>query len=219
MSPSHSEALRAALLVYWNDLWAAQGRPVPVRLGEDLLASWSSPGRHYHTHQHLLETLVLLGRFRALAPNPTEVALALWFHDAIYDAHAVDNESRSARWAQEALDALGLPFEVVDRVVGMVEATDGHRPALSADEALLLDLDLSILGATADRFEEYTRQIQAEYAWEPAPVFAARRKEVLEAFAQRRPLYQTPVLQEAWGALAQQNISKAIARLSQESVG
>jgi predicted metal-dependent HD superfamily phosphohydrolase len=93
----------------WNQWWAAAG----ARGDRDgtcagLLAAWGEPHRHYHTADHLAACLIDLDRWRSLARDPLVVELALWFHDAVYDPKAHDNEERSATWAQRVCAGAGL---------------------------------------------------------------------------------------------------------------
>ena len=61
------------------------------------------------------------------------------------------------------------------------EICHAARPA-TADEALLVDIDLAILGAAEERFAQYEAQIRAEYAWVDDALFRSRRREVLTGF-------------------------------------
>ena len=91
-----------------------------------LLASHAGPGRHYHTLQHLSECLTLFAEVAPLAHHPGEVAIALWFHDAIYVPRAPDNEARSAAWAAQALRDAGAAEAAIARIEALIMATAGH---------------------------------------------------------------------------------------------
>jgi predicted metal-dependent HD superfamily phosphohydrolase len=74
------------------------------------------------------------------------VELAIWFHDAIYDTHSQENEERSAELASRRILEAGGGADLVKSVVGLILATKAHDAALIQDAALLIDVDLSILG-------------------------------------------------------------------------
>ena len=195
----------------WMDAWAAVGLAQPSNeLRDALLARYGEPQRHYHTLQHLGECLEAFKRARSAAVHPGEVALALWFHDAIYDPQAHDNEARSADWAREALSEAGASAEVARRVHALVMATCHDAVPADADARLLVDIDLSILGAPPARFAEYERQIRLEYAHVPPEVFEPRRRALLAAFLQRDPLYLTAGIRSRREADARRNLQQAI---------
>src|SRR5690348_4662021 len=87
----------------WQRPWRELGLPCDAALRTRLVHAWSEPQRHYHTLQHLDECLALFDETRDAAPHPAEVALALWFHDAVYEPRRHDNEQRSADWARASL--------------------------------------------------------------------------------------------------------------------
>ena len=149
-----------------------------------------------------------------LARRPAEVELALWFHDAVYDPQRKDNEERSADWARASVLAAGCSAEIAGRVAALVLATKSHAaPAGDADAALLLDVDLAILGAAPGRFDEYERQIRAEYAHVPEAEFRARRKQVLQGFVERQRIYATDAFHDALEARARTNLATSLADL------
>ena len=197
----------------WIEAWRALGVAAPGGLHERLLAAWSEPQRHYHTLQHLAECLDLAEELRQEMAHPAEVVLALWFHDAVYDVRAHDNEARSAQWAAQALRDTGVSAEARERVDGLIMATchgAADAPPASPDSAVLLDIDLAILGAPEPRFAEYEAQIRAEYAWVPPDVFTVKRREVLRSFLERERIYATDTMHLRFEAQARRNLARAV---------
>lgn len=193
----------------WSRVWDALGAPAPAGLMEQVLARYAEPHRRYHSQQHLHECLAHLGPALHLAEHPGEVEIALWFHDAIYELKAQDNEAQSAQWAALELAAAGLSPEVCERVVALVMATRHAALPPSGDAQLLMDVDLAILGATPQRFAEYEQQIREEYAWVPGWIFRRKRRAVLKQFLEREPLYATAHFRERLEAAARRNLAQA----------
>lgn len=198
----------------WAAAWAGLSpeRPHP-ELGHHLLACWAEPHRHYHSLQHLEECLALFSAVSAQAQRPSEVALALWFHDAIYDLHAKDNEARSAEWAQSALLEAGVPRKSAQRVRDLVMATCHDAVPTDHDQQLLVDIDLSILGAPAARYAEYESQVRAEYSFVPEPAFRQGRKAILQKFLERPQLFNTASFLASHEQSARLNLKNSMARL------
>lgn len=174
---------------------------------------WQETHRAYHTLQHLGECLDGLERARDAAERPEEIELALWFHDAIYDPRAPDNERRSAELATAMLTDAGLEPDTIDRVTAMILATTHARIADDPDTRLCCDIDLAILGASPARFEEYERQVRQEYDWVPAVLYRQRRSAILAALLARPHLYATTVLRERLEETARTNLARSLAQL------
>ncbi len=201
------EALRANWIAAWHALDVASP---DIALCDELQRRYAQPQRHYHTMQHLGECLAWFEREKALAERPGEVALALWFHDAIYDVHAHDNEARSADWAREALLEAGADVAAADRVHALVMATRHDAVPEGRDAELLIDIDLSILGAERERFDEYERQVHAEYAFVPDEVRLPRRRAILQRFLDREAIYATPRMHALLEARARANLQRSV---------
>jgi predicted metal-dependent HD superfamily phosphohydrolase len=208
MSVAHDSVL---LNESWQRAWiAAGGHSDGGTLAGELVARYSEPQRKYHTLQHLSECLSAFAPVRGLAVRPGEVELGIWFHDAIYDVHRHDNEQRSAEWARTALLEAGVAGEVALRVEALVLATRHSLPAGSPDEQLLVDIDLSILGAPADRYAEYERQVRAEYAFVPAWLFTRKRRAILRSFLDRPRIYGTDHIRASLEERARANLRSSL---------
>lgn len=196
----------------WDRCWASIGAAGDGRAAmARVLASWNQAHRRYHTVQHLIECLALLERYRGTADEPAEVELALWFHDAVHDLRASDNEARSADWAARELRQARVAEPRIARVRDHILATRHAASPTPGDQALLVDIDLAILGAERPRFDEYERQVRDEYAWVPAPVYRRKRREVFSGFMERSPLYRTAGLHAAREARAKANLARSLA--------
>ncbi|MCK6445437.1 MAG: N-methyl-D-aspartate receptor NMDAR2C subunit [Planctomycetes bacterium] len=197
----------------WESTWHALGVRPPAGLHAELVEAWREKTRHYHTLQHLEECLASFERVRALAKRPAEVELALWFHDALYDVRRHDNEERSAEWAHAALRAAGAEIAAAARVRELVLATRHgvESAALTPDARLVIDVDLAILGAPRERFDEYEAQIRAEYAWVPEFLFRTKRREILAGFLARPRIFTTDAFHAEREARARENLARALA--------
>ncbi len=199
----------------WARCWramAAEGDG--AELMQQLLAAYREPQRRYHSLQHLTECLALLREHLDLAKQPGEVEIALWFHDAVYDVKASDNEQKSADWAARSLTEAGVSQEVIDRVVQLIMATRHAVLPQGRDQQLLVDIDLAILGSSRERFLEYEQQISEEYSWVPEVLFRHKRRAVLEEFMARSPIYNTAALRQQFERQAHDNLAFSLERLA-----
>ena len=195
----------------WHDLRLPALAPDVLA---SLLARWSEPHRKYHTLQHLRECLDVFGRHRALAEHPGEVAIALWFHDAVHDPSRHDNEAASAAWARRVLMDAGADAAAADRVHALIMATCHSEVPRTPDARLLVDIDLAILGADPARFAEYERQIRDEYGFVPEAVFRDKRAAILRGFLERPALFATAHYVDRFDQPARANLVHAIAGLA-----
>lgn len=177
-----------------------------------LQAAHAEPQRHYHDASHIDACLRAFEPVRHLAELPAEVESALFFHDAVYDPRSSGNEARSARWAVRALGEAGVASSVCGRVEAMIMATRHHEPA-TGDEALLVDVDLGILGMPEPVFERYDQGIRREYAHVPEADYRAARAEVLAGFLRRRRIFHTDHFHALLDAPARANLERKIAEL------
>ena len=153
----------------------------------------------------------ICGDVRSRATQPGAVEIALWFHDSIYDLRGKDNEQRSAEWAERAIGHAGADDALRQRVRELIMATRHEVVPCEKDEQLLVDVDLAILGAAPERFEEYGRQVRAEYSWVPGFIYRSKRKEILKSFLARESIYGTDQFKARYEAQARANLARATA--------
>lgn len=184
-------------------------------LFDHLAAAYGGPERHYHNRAHIEACLTLLAQHKRYAQRTAEMAVALWFHDFVYDSRRQDNEEQSAVSAETFLTQHNVNRNTVQRIGRMIRATQHHRSD-DPDTALLLDIDLAILGAPPTQFDAYDDAIRREYAWVSHANYVAGRLRVLETFAARDPLYHTEPFQRQYAAQARANFGRKISDLREQ---
>lgn len=170
--------------------------------------------RAYHDAEHIAECLAWFDRVRDLAERPAELEVALFFHDAIYEPLASDNEARSAEELRSLASAVGTPTEAVERIAGLIESTATHG-AGSGDTALLSDIDLAILGSSPARYARYERDVRREYAAVDEASYEKGRAQVLRGFLERVEIYRTRRLATRLEAQARDNLGSVLSALEQ----
>jgi predicted metal-dependent HD superfamily phosphohydrolase len=101
-----------------------------------------------------------------------------------------------------------------ETVQALILATRDHEASDEQDFHILLDVDLSILGADSRRFDEYEKQIRTEYQHVPAAIFSNARKEILEKFLRRPKIFKTRTFFDRYEQRARKNLNDALANLS-----
>ena len=193
----------------WFRAWQNLKLQPPFGLYSQLLSAYSEPQRHYHTQQHLCECFSHFSESIGEAIYPGEVEIALWFHDAIYDVKGKLNEQQSAEWAVSTLRSVGSSLETRERIAQLILATKHDAIATEPDEQLLVDIDLTILGSSPERFAEYELQVRAEYLWVPSDEYNMKRKAVLKQFLVRTSIYSTNYFRQLYEAQARSNLAVA----------
>lgn len=180
-------------------------------------AAYQSPGRFYHTWEHVVACAQALRDFPCHCCR--EAFLALVFHDAIYVPGRPDNEACSAELASELL----LRHSTLDDagildVRAMILATRDRRlPPRShpGDAGTVIDIDLSILAAPWDRYAAYAEAVRREFC--PAVIreeqFARGRIAFLGRLLAAPAIFQTAEGGQRWEAAARANIGRELAAL------
>ena len=213
MASSHAQFPDLASLNRWRAVCNGCGFEGTSRDYGRVIRGWSSWGRHYHTLGHLEACLKKFDQVRDLAVNASEVELALWFHDVVYRTWASDNEARSAVLAAETMGRDGAESGAIERVQAAIMATRHQGREPNGDAALVVDIDLSILGEPEETYQEFERQVRREYWWVPRRRYVAGRCAILESFLRRTSIYRYPEFQRRYEAAARLNLTSAITRL------
>ncbi len=169
--------------------------------------------RHYHNKSHIKATLGHLDEVKAMADYPLEIELALWFHDAIYRPFSSTNERDSANWACIFMTQNQASDDMISRVKELIMATCHNAPTSTIDQSLMVDVDLSILGASSDLYASYERWIRLEYRWVPGFIYRRKRKALLGYFLAQKPIFKTTHFQQKFEAQAIKNLTWALQQI------
>ncbi|WNI16011.1 HD domain-containing protein [Actinacidiphila sp. ITFR-21] len=209
-----------ALLAEWCELVRRcqtdpQSAPDPVPYGVDLLERWAEPQRRYHTLDHLVAVLARTTELTAHAADPDAVALAAWFHDAVYRPDRSENEERSAGLAERALPEAGLSPDRTAEVARLVRLTVTHDPAPGdRNGEVLCDADLAVLAGDPADYAAYAAAVRAEYAFVPDEDFRTGRAAVLGQLLALPHLFRTDYGRTYWESVARRNLGTELELLS-----
>lgn len=181
---------------------------------------YAEPHRAYHGQTHVDALLAGLADEGRQVTTMAAVELAIWYHDAIYDPSAADNEARSADLLVAEMSHLACPT-VVRAAECMVRATAGHAlppelpDAWRDDTATFLDLDMAVLGAEPADYDAYEAGIAAEYI----PVhglntFRLGRAAFLRGMLSRERLFHTERFHHRLDAAARANLRRGLRDLA-----
>ena len=177
---------------------------------DELVAAYTAPGRHYHNLAHIEDCLGALARVDNLSALEREIlSEAIWWHDVVYDATRSDNEELSARLAEQHVR------ENLRQEVGrLIRLTKTHD--VQPDDrlgAILISIDLSILGAEPARYDAYAAAIRQEFIHVPDGDYRAGRAKVLSQFAARPVIFPDAAFAARYDRQARENLARELASL------
>jgi len=197
----------------WKCLMLKFGISTNESVYQELVCCYGENHRYYHDENHIKAVLKHLDVVSDLAKNPHEIEIALWFHDAIYKPFSSTNELDSADWASQFLVNNNIKQGIADRVHKLIMATIHTAKLESADERLIVDIDLSILGSCSDIYDQFEKNVRKEYRLVPFFLYKKKRKEILKSFLDRDRIYQTDYFKERYEQHARLNLDRAVNNL------
>ena len=183
---------------------------------EDIVAQYdklveSYYSRGYHNFSHLAYMFNMLNIFIKLSGiwvNAGVYCLAIFAHDYIHKGK-IDDEEKSAEAAKE-----WCPVPYWKKVKKLVLATKHDQDELDGDEALMADLDLSILGTSSQNvWDWYCAGIRTEYLEIDDANYKARRRQFLLEMLAKKRIFHTDFFHNMLEVQARKNIEGELQKL------
>lgn len=218
---------RALWSRFWRDWQSRRAlRPTgPLLEGEVwglLIEHYMSPGRAYHTLDHVVGMVRQVRELRGSVQLGTlpeadlrgvdfdVLELAVWFHDAVYEVGADDNELRSADLAAGAARAMGFAEGQIEQLKELVTQSAHRLPATTFAARLLCDIDLVLLGLPWEQFVAGMELIRRECAPMPKAADQFERAVMLRSFLARPAIFQTALYRDRFEVAARENLARFI---------
>lgn len=177
-----------------------------------LIELYGEPHRHYHTLDHIRHCLGEFDQAATEMEDSDAVELALWFHDAIYQPGAKDNERRSAelfeRWSQGRAESVFRR-----RVWDLILITTHRELPRQPDERFIVDIDLSGFGLSWDECERDGRRIRAECANLADEDYYPGHLRFLRSLRDRPTFFFTEFFRQRYERIACENVRRIITEL------
>ncbi len=196
---------------HWATLMSGFGIPKGSEMIlKELLSRYSEPARAYHNLEHIV---AMLDELEPMNEADPAIAMAIWFHDAVYDPKAKDNEGQSAELAKKMIEDIGLPTMFGKYVGSLIMATKHTLVPIGRAAQVLVDLDLMVLRKSEREFEAYEAGIRKEYDWVPEADFNVGRSKILQSFLDRPSIYSTELFRDKYERSARENLKRSIEKL------
>jgi predicted metal-dependent HD superfamily phosphohydrolase len=187
----------------------------------ELRRRYAEPHRIHHGWARIGGMLAVAEDVSGAIANRAAFILAVLFHNAVFDPKAPDSAQRSARLMREMMGR-ATPAATLARAEALILAVarqdlpETRDASLRGDAMLLLDADLSILGAPPAEFDAYEAANRQEQAHLRDDSYRAGRSAELQMLLWRERIFRTDRFFLACERQARRNIERAIARLDAE---
>jgi predicted metal-dependent HD superfamily phosphohydrolase len=194
-------------------LWQRCARPDArmdaLPICRNVIDRYAEPQRRYHTVEHLLHCLVEHDRAASHMNRPDPVEMVLWFHDAIFEPGAADNEQRSAELFVEYGERFLDPSFVEEVRALILLTTHRHQPE-TEEGCFVVDIDLSSFGIPWDEFLRDSRRVREERTDLGDEDYYHVQTGFLRSLLDRPRIFHTAFFHSLYEDTARANIARAM---------
>ena len=173
---------------------------------DQLVQLYGEPQRHYHTFDHITHCLAKMDEVVEQVKCPEALELAIWYHDAIYQISAKDNEQRSKdlfiAHSSEVLDD-----NLRQQVYALIMVTVHPSVPSNPDQCLMVDIDLASFCLPWREFLRDSNRVRKELAHLSDVDFNAGQIHFLRILAGREWFYNSPHYRQHHEQAAHDNIN------------
>lgn len=184
----------------------------------DVAARYNDTQRAYHSLAHIQQLFAQFNQTMTYLHEPHLIALALYYHDVIYDPMRSDNELKSAEYMVDKLKHY-LSDDQRRTIYALIIMTATHQldgltdSDKCSDAAYLLDMDLSILGTPWPQYERYAQAVRQEYGHVSEIDYRVGRIAVLKKLLTHPKIYLTQYYYKRLERQARENMAREITLL------
>ena len=172
-----------------------------------LCDAYETPVRAYHNMSHVRDCIK-----ECEAQKLGDIArLALFYHDAVCVPGRSDNEYASGDLFSGHFTGTGaVGAYAMARVRSLIMLTRHTELPRDNTAAMVVDIDMSVLGQVPEIFDQYDNAIRREYEHFPDDEYEAGRRTFLEGILGRKKIYYTDVYQSRCEKQARDNIRRRL---------
>jgi predicted metal-dependent HD superfamily phosphohydrolase len=179
-------------------------------IGTHLIDLYNLPYRPYHNISHIEHCLKELDSY----DKNRAVELAIFYHDAIYDPKAKNNEEMCANRAAYDLCVMQVPKKIIEKIQRLIIVTKHSTyPNELYQDKLIVDVDLSILGQDEKTYRRYYIEIREEYSHVSDYGYAKGRIAFLKKLLERPTIYQMDFFIRKYEQAARDNIELELKKM------
>lgn len=193
--------------VFWQRNLLTGANDNSQNIHQQLIQAYNKPGRFYHTLKHIECCLGFLEDIKDIANNPDALALSIWFHDAIYEPGANDNEQRSADWFMDETQNIfddGLRDIVYAHIMATLHLNEEVK---DHDSRLMIDIDLSSFGMPWPTFLRDSENVRKESPQLTDAEFYPKQCEFSQGLLKKSRFFQSDYFYKHYEAQARQNLT------------
>lgn len=196
-----------------NDAWRAIAGGVPlsdeklIRVNDLAWWEYNGPTRVYHETSHIFSCLQQAEQYQ-LAPSGI---LALFYHDIVYIPGYDGNEKASVTWfLNDFRFLLGNLNVNANPICDFIRATSHQATPENETEALVCDIDMSILASEPHLFDAYDREIKEEFCMYSDADYKVGRRAFLEKLLAKPIFYSRQFVEGGFEKKARENIQRRL---------